>query len=234
MWRKVKSAVSTNKIGIGMLLDSPGNEIYTLNSHQWAGWAQDEQALFIACHLLFIRSVESIFMSVLDHADVIYTRASASSPKPHDAIHHSAFILSLEMPIQALLYSVQRGWTALPAQRPNFNMFLSISFKALIGKLPNCISLWIVQPTSTYIARSSDWLQLKNPQIHAFCARLTSLNKGSGRMNNLFQTDGYQSVDGLTARLKLSAIVSPTLLRYHDWLKGTNERRSAAHLFCWN
>lgn len=45
----------------------------------------ETSAPFIACHLLFIRSAESIFMSVLDHADVIYTRASAPAPKPHDA-----------------------------------------------------------------------------------------------------------------------------------------------------
>lgn len=88
---------------------------------------------------------------------------------------------------QTSLYPVQRGCAALPAQRPNFNMFLSISFKALIGKLPNRISSRIVRPANTYISRPSDRLQLKNLQIHAFCARLTSWNKGSGRTNNLFQ-----------------------------------------------
>lgn len=67
-------------------------------------------APFVACHLLFIRSVESIFMCVLDHADLIYARAAASAPKPHDAIHHPAFILSLEMPIPDI------GVVALPSQ----------------------------------------------------------------------------------------------------------------------
>lgn len=76
------------------------------------------------------------------------------------AINHSTLILSLSPPIPNITVVVQHGWMALLAQRCDFHMFLFI-YKALTGKLPNCISSLTVQSTNTYISCSSEWLQLK-------------------------------------------------------------------------
>lgn len=76
------------------------------------------------------------------------------------AIHHSTLILSLKLLIPNITVVIQRGWMALLAQRCDFHMFLFI-YKALTGKLPNCLSSLTVESTNTYISCSSEWLQLK-------------------------------------------------------------------------